>query len=234
MHVLLMSFTLLIAISITAVCLLFRFYFISLVSCRHVQNSSHSNDLKPNDCYWQVSTDNIEINYDIWLVNGNPEAKHANPFEHQFSFELHNIFELYFVFFVLYLFVVPIQIYSMRKMFGLLSMLLTISMSMTFVGMFCNLMHVLTFAFNGEGFARLGVFGDFIEMLAQCVFMMTLLLIVKGYTITRDRMSVRARVILFSAWSMYTAGSIALFFWNMVSVTERVHSEVTLALLSND
>ncbi len=158
----------------------------------------------------------MDINYDIWLVNGKPEVKHANPFEHQFSFELHNIFELYFVFFILYLFVVPIQIYAMQKMPGLLSALLTISMSMTFVGMFCNLMHVLTFAFNGEGFARLGIYGDFMDVLAQCVFMMTLLLIVKGYTITRDRMSVRARIILLSMWTIYAAGSIALFFWNMV------------------
>ena len=164
-----------------------------------------------------MNDDDTVIDYDIWLVNGNPQAKHSNPFEHQFSFELHNIFELYFVFFILYLFIVPVQIYALKKQPGLLPFLLVLSMSMSFMGIFFNLIHVLTFAFNGEGFPHLAIFGDFLDVLAQCVFMMTLLLIVKGYTITRDRISTRAKIVLMTAWTIYTAGSIALFFWNIVS-----------------
>ncbi|KAK3094097.1 hypothetical protein FSP39_024103 [Pinctada imbricata] len=66
-----------------------RFWYVSMVSC-------YRNTTK-NNCSWvNNESENIEIEYDIWLVNGNPDSKHLNPFEHQFSFEDHDIFECYF------------------------------------------------------------------------------------------------------------------------------------------
>lgn len=48
----------------------------------------HRYDHKQN-CTWAYDPDtNAVIDYDIWLVNGNPYTSHQNPFEYQFSFEM--------------------------------------------------------------------------------------------------------------------------------------------------
>lgn len=53
---------------------------------------------------------------------------------------------------------------------------------------------------------------------AQCVFMLLLLLIVKGWTITRMDLSGRAKLTLFTIWVTYTVANMALFIWNLVRI----------------
>lgn len=193
-------------------CACFRFWYISLTSCFRYGNTSG-----PESCTWSHNPDeSIILDYDIWLVNGHPQMKHINPFEHQFSFDHHDILEMYLIFFAAYLFLVPIQIYALTRQKHMLPFLLTLCMAMEYVGVIFNLIHVFKFAFDGEGVDLLKVVGNFIDNVAQCIFMLLLLLIVKGWTITRMEIGTRSRIILFTLWGTYTIGNMALFIWNLV------------------
>lgn len=188
-----------------------RFWYVSFVACTH--NSSG-----PKECFWSNDADDIELDYDIWLVNGDPFTKHINPFEHQFSFEMHDVFEIYLAFLILYTFVFPIQLYALHQQKHMLPVILTTCMGMEYIGIVFNFIHVFKFAFDGEGIDLLKVVGNFIDNVAQCLFMLLLLLIVKGWTITRMDLTWKSRAILFSLWSAYTIANMALFIWNLVSI----------------
>ena len=191
--------------------LFYRFWYASFVAC-------HQNSTTQGMCTW-THNDNqsIEVDYDIWLVNGNPFTKHFNPFEHQFSFEHHDVFEIYLTFFMLYTFLVPLQIYAFTKEKHMLPLILTISVCMEYVGVFFNFVHVFKFAFDGTGVEVLKVTGNFIDQGSQCLFMLLLLLIVKGWTITQRDLMSRSKCMLFVVWISYTIANMALFIWNMVS-----------------
>ena len=99
----------------------------------------------------------------------------------------------------------------------MLPVILTSCMGMEYVGILFNFVHVFKFAFDGEGVELLKVVGNFIDNVAQCLFMLLLLLIVKGWTITRMDLTWKSRVILFTIWTAYTMAILALFIWNLVS-----------------
>jgi hypothetical protein len=54
-----------------------RFWYVSLVACYR----------DPLTCQWKHTGNHTVIDYDIWLVNGNPYTKNQNPLEYQFSFD---------------------------------------------------------------------------------------------------------------------------------------------------
>ena len=141
----------------------FRFWYISLVSCHRNVSS-----LMNTGCSWAYnSQQDVLLHYDVWFVNGNPFTKHVNPFEHQFSFELHDVFELYLVFLIVYSFLVPIQLYALARQKHLLPLLLTCCMSMEYVGVIFNFIHVFKFAFDGQGVDLLHVVGNFIDQVSS-------------------------------------------------------------------
>ena len=191
-----------------------------MVSCYHDTTNAST-------CFWSYGDDDraIDIDYDIWFVNGNPEKKHVNPFEHQFSFELHDVFELYLIFFIAYLFLLPVQFYALSIQRHAIPLLLTLAMCLEYLGVFLNFVHVTKFAVDGEGVALLKVAGNFIDMGAQCIFMLLLLLIVKGWTITRMELPWQTKLVLSTVWVAYTAANIALFLWNQVCI-DLVYSHV--------
>lgn len=115
---------------------------------------------------------------------------------------------------------VPVQLYALTRQKHMLPLLLTTCMSMEYVGIIFNLIHVLKFAFDGQGVDMLKVVGNFIDNVAQCIFMLLLLLIVKGWTITRMTLNMCTKIILFTIWTTYTVANMALFVWNLVSSLE--------------
>ena len=58
---------------------------------------------------------------------------------------------------------------------------------------------------------------DCVVVVSQCLFMLLLLLIAKGWTITCQRLDAFSRLFLFTVWSAYSAASVALFLWNQVT-----------------
>lgn len=168
-----------------------------------------------NNCSWVRSSQDLEIDYDIWLVNGDPSSKHQNPFEHQFSFEDHDLVESYAVFFLLYIIIIPVWLYAYFKQKHAITKILTASICLEFIGISSNLLHWIIFSANGVGFYVISVIGNAIDMISECLFMLTLLLIAKGWTITK--MEITGKPIVFSIWGLYTILNCVLFFWNLVS-----------------
>jgi len=95
-----------------------RFWYISLVACSRLRDAKH--------CQWTYNSSlDLKVEYDIWFVNGNPDYKQLNPFEHQFSFELHDVFEIYLALLVLNGFLLLVQIWAFKQYSHLLIWLLT-------------------------------------------------------------------------------------------------------------
>ncbi|XP_076097602.1 integral membrane protein GPR180-like [Mytilus galloprovincialis] len=185
-----------------------RFWYLSMVAC--YRNTT------ANNCSWVRSSQNLELDYDIWLVNGDPASKHQNPFEHQFSFEDHDIVESYAVFFALYLIIIFIWLYAYFKQKHTITKILTASICLELTGISCNLLHWMIFSANGVGCYVLSVIGNAIDVISECLFMLTLLLITKGWTITS--MELTGKPIVFSIWGLYTLLNCVLFIWNLTEV----------------
>lgn len=185
-----------------------RFWYMSIVAC--YRNTTNKN------CSWVSSEENITIDYDIWLVNGDPVYKKWNPVEHQFSFEEHDIFETFMAFLGVYILIVPFYFYVYSKQrHSLTKFLLVITCTEAF-GIFCNFIHVAVFASNGVGVKWIAVLGNAIDTLAQCLFMLSLLLLAKGWMITQHR--IRGKKVVFSLWGVYTLLNCILFLWNLFEV----------------
>lgn len=182
---------------------LIRYWYMSFVACYR------------NNCSWVSTEEDITVDYDIWLVNGDPIYKKWNPVEHQFSFEEHDIFETFLAFLGVYIIIVPFwfYVYSKQK-HSLTRFLLVITCTEAF-GILCNFVHVAVFASNGKGVYWLAVLGNAIDTLAQCLFMLSLLLLAKGWMITQHR--IRGRKAVLSLWGVYTLLNCILFLWNLVS-----------------
>lgn len=185
-----------------------RFWYISLVSC--YRNTTNHN------CSWVYNENSFDIDYNIWFVNGHPESKHFNPFEHQFSFEAHDVLEIYMTFFFLYIIVIPIWLYAYSKQKHPITKLVTTTIGLEFTGITLNFLHVVVFAINGSGVYIISVVGNAIDTLAQCLFMLILLLIAKGWTITN--LQLNSRAVVFSIWGLYLLLNCILFVWNLVSI----------------
>lgn len=169
-----------------------------------------------NNCTWVRSSQNIDIEYDIWMVNGDPASKQQNPFEHQFSFEDHDLVESYAVFFTIYLILIPIWIYAYIKQKHMITKILTVSISLELTGIALNLLHYIIFSSNGVGFYVISIIGNAIDAISECMFMLTLLLIARGWTIISLEFTGRAIVV--SIWGFYTLLNCILFVWNLVSL----------------
>ncbi|XP_065557700.1 uncharacterized protein LOC136025641 [Artemia franciscana] len=65
-----------------------RFWYLSLVAC--TRNST--------TCQWEAVKDNATINYDLWLVNGNPRTSSHPTFDYHFSVEMQVGFVIAFLY----------------------------------------------------------------------------------------------------------------------------------------
>ena len=158
----------------------------------------------------------MELQYDIWLVNGDPDSKHLNPFEHQFSFEMHDVFEIYLIFSLLYALILGVWIYAFKQQLHPITKILTVCISAEFTGVAFNLIHVFIFAFNGIGAGWLKVIGNLLGMFSECLFVLLLLLIAKGWTITS--MKLTSKYTFFGVWGVYALLNLIFFIWNLVSI----------------
>lgn len=62
---------------------MYRFWYLSLVACYRNTSSGNSSD----NCNFHHIEEEAELEYDIWLVNGDPNASSYNPLIYQFSFD---------------------------------------------------------------------------------------------------------------------------------------------------
>lgn len=134
-----------------------RFWYISLVAC--YRNST--------TCRWEYYDKQDELEYNMWLVNGNPNNSALDVLTYQFSYDRQNTIELYLLFFVCYLILVPIQFYAVRLQKHPVTRLFTASLLLEFMGLCLILTHVLKFALDGVGYEQLEVAGDIFDILSR-------------------------------------------------------------------
>ncbi|XP_050404365.2 uncharacterized protein LOC126820431 [Patella vulgata] len=195
-----------------------RFWFLSLVSC-HLDTDG----IKPS-CQWHdTSTDDVIIHYDIWLVNGNPELKHYNPFEHQFSFELHDVFEIHVTALVICCIILPMWLYAFFKQKHRITKILTVCFVLQMGSIGCNLLYIILIAATGSGFTWLAVIGNLIDLTSECFFVLFLIFLAKGWGITTDEL--RGKIVLYVLWGIYTVLNIVLFIWNLMELDPVINTD---------
>lgn len=130
-----------------------------MVSCYRNETScewEHYEPLKP-----------FEINYDIWFVNGNPNASSFSTLNYQFSFDRQNTLELYLIFWLCYIVLVPLQLHAVRIQKHPVTKLFTASLLLDFLALCLILIHNLKFSLDGEGYPNLAMAGDIFDILSR-------------------------------------------------------------------
>ena len=116
-------------------------------------------------------------------MNGHPNSKHLNQFEHQYTYELHDIFEIYLSSFVVYLFIMPFIICRLYYNFHYLYLQLLVYISIEVTCRLLSLLHHLVFSFDGRGLFLFDLMSSFLEALASSFLILILISIAKGWTI---------------------------------------------------
>ncbi|CAH0545819.1 unnamed protein product [Brassicogethes aeneus] len=183
------------------------FWYVSMVACY----------LNTTTCEWHHHEypHSYEINYDIWLVNGNPNTSYS-PLTYQFSFDRQNTLELYIIFWLCYMVLVPLQCHAVKIQKHPVTRLFTVSLLLDFVALCLILIHTLKHAVDGEGYPKLEMMGDIFDILSRTTFMLLLLLLAKGWAVTR--IDFTGKPLVFAIWLCYGVVHILLYVWNLTEV----------------
>ncbi|CAK1600851.1 unnamed protein product [Parnassius mnemosyne] len=195
-----------------------RFWYISMVSCYldEATCSWHHYTGAPSMDNKTLTNSPQNIDYDFWLVNGSPNTSLFNTLVYQFSFDRQNTLELYLLFWLCYVILVPVQIYAMRTQQHPVTKLFTFSLILEFIALCFNVLHTVKFAADGIGFENLSVAGDIIDIMSRTLFMLLLLLLAKGWAVTRLELTYKPLV--FGVWLAYGIVHILLYVWNTTEV----------------
>ncbi|KAG5678792.1 hypothetical protein PVAND_008427 [Polypedilum vanderplanki] len=188
-----------------------RFWYISFVAC--YRNTT--------TCEWEhYNGIPRKINYHLELVNGHPikDQNFYSPFIYHFSYDKQNILEQCLIFFTIYIFLVPIQIIGSSKQSHPVTKIFTMSIVMEFISIVFILVHLIKFASDGRGNEGLKIAGDIFDILSRTSFMLILLLLAKGWAVTRLEISAASWVALIFIWISYLVLNFVLYVWNMTEI----------------
>ncbi|XP_037072234.1 integral membrane protein GPR180-like [Pollicipes pollicipes] len=183
-----------------------RFWYLSLVACHR----------DPQTCEWRHTRQPITIEYDIWLVNGNPHNRAQNPLEYQFSFDEQDTVEVHLAFMGLYTLLAPFQLYASLQQRHSLTRLFTASLITGLAGWLLRAVHSVKMALDGVGIQPISIGGDCLNMAAQLQLMLVLMLLAQGWTVRDPLVSGNRR--LLAVWSVYGLISVLLYVWNRTEV----------------
>ncbi|XP_018496678.1 integral membrane protein GPR180 [Galendromus occidentalis] len=179
-----------------------RFWYVTLVSCFR----------DPKNCTWHNSNeDAFTIDYDIHLVNGHPHESTA--FDDEFSFEEQGSLQRTCIFFFLYLILLGMQchLHFRDDQRHPLTRILFTAILLQFVSHLATLIQSILFASNGQGLPGLKAFGEVAYIFAQSFFIVLILVISRGYAITRSEIAGK-RVLVF-LWITYLIAHLVLYVW---------------------
>ena len=201
-------------------------WYVILIAC-----SLGTNYTNWRPCEWERislgSRYQIDVEYDMWLVNGNPFGPNRDYFTYQFSFETQGILQMYIAFlFALTLLAIIHVCQRTRKgaQQHTLIHLYSTCLACTWVSVFFEFVHYMVYGQNGKGVPVLLTLGDFFSGAGQSFLMLLLLLIAKGWTITTTILT-RKRA-LFLIWGVY----VFLYLILLIIVTVRGYIRIDLLL----
>ncbi|XP_068146382.1 uncharacterized protein [Drosophila tropicalis] len=196
-----------------------RFWYVALVACYQNQSTCqwHSHETLSSR---SKSTSSLltTLHYDINLVNVHPNNSAAHPLTFQYSYDQQNLLEMYLIFLLVYIILLPMQIYAVRRQKHPVTKLFTLSLLSEFVSLALITVHLIRYAANGEGEPNMQAAGDVLDILSRTTFMLILLLLAKGWAVTRQQISRTGWIILMSIWVPYCAFHIFLYIWDRTEV----------------
>jgi len=187
-----------------------QFYYAILVPC-----------LPAEMCNWTHPSNPTTISYDVWFVSGDPFTSDHDIFTYQFSYDEHGALVILIIIIILYGILVPFHLVGYTWLFGNCSMpnfvrVFTVAMLIECTGLTFVIVHYIIFAHDGQGIVVFYDLGFFLEVLADCVLLLIILLIAKGYRITIS--IIRRKKILAIIWLMYFFSVITFSIWTLVSM----------------
>ncbi|EDW00895.1 uncharacterized protein LOC6561280 [Drosophila grimshawi] len=196
-----------------------RFWYVALVACYRNRST----------CAWHAheqlarlsnrsSSLLATLQYDINLVNVHPNNSVAHPLTFQYPYDQQNLLEMYLIFMLVYIVLLPMQIYAVRHQKHPVTKLFTLSLLSEFVSLALITAHLIRYAANGEGEPNMQAAGDVLDILSRTTFMLILLLLAKGWAVTRQQISRTGWIILMSIWVPYCAFHVFLYIWDRTEV----------------
>ncbi|KAH8394910.1 hypothetical protein KR222_010439, partial [Zaprionus bogoriensis] len=201
-----------------------RFWYVALVACYRNRSTCqwHAHETLARQTN-RSSTLLSTLQYNINLVNVHPNSFAAHPLSFQFSYDQQNLLEMYFVFMLVYIVLLPMQIYAVRRQKHPVTKLFTLSLLSEFVSLALITVHLIRYAANGVGEPNMQAAGDVLDILSRTTFMLILLLLAKGWAVTRQQISRTGWIILMSIWVPYCAFHVFLYIWDRVSDGYRIY-----------
>ncbi|XP_037813876.1 integral membrane protein GPR180 [Lucilia sericata] len=196
-----------------------RFWYVAMVACYRNRTTCkwHAYDTLTAPASF-LNNSISEIHYDIHVVNGHPNNSAAHPLTYEFSFDRQNLLEMYLIFFLVYMILLPMQIYAVRLQKHPVTKLFTLSLLSEFVSLALISAHLIKFAMNGKGLPNVQTSGDILDIFSRTTFMLILLLLAKGWAVTRQQISRTGWIILMSIWVPYCAFHVFLYYWDRTEV----------------
>ena len=169
---------------------------------------------------WIKGAGGGSINYDVWFVSGDPFTSNHNAFTYQFSFHEHGVLIVLIIIIILYVILIPFHLVGYTCLLGKCQMpnfvrIFTVALALELFGLIFILSHYSVYANDGKGVQVLYDLGFFFEDFADCVLLLIILLIAKGYRITIS--VIRRKRILIAIWMAYFAAVVTYTMWALVS-----------------
>ena len=118
-----------------------RFWYISIVACKRNLST----------CNWEFVEKFPNLEYDIFVVNGNPESKlHKSIFKYEFSSDKQDLYQVYLVVMLIYTILTPLQIHAAIKQEHPITKMLAGGLIAQFVALLCINIHFTLVAFTGK------------------------------------------------------------------------------------
>ena len=187
----------------------YRYWYMALASCWR----SKSTEI----CEWYRKSPlaEIKLHYDIWLVNGHP-GNDTKFFSHQLSLDQQGLPQIFIFFTSLYSLLTLGHLLIQKIPRHPVILLLTVCLLLQFVAISFGCAHHVLYASDGVGEPILRACGRCLDEVVQCLFVLLLLLLARGWRITR--VDVRQKRLLFGVWSGYSSVYLTLVLLSVVSV----------------
>jgi hypothetical protein len=165
-------------------------------------------------CNWTTSTRNYQIEYDIWLINGN------NAFSKQFSYEEQDIIHVYMFALLMYIALALGQLRATslirQNVLPRRQKLINTVIGLKIAGLILQATDTYIFAFFGKSTVLFMFVGELCRVCAICCLILLLLLLSRGWAIQqRSSVAYSNRVHYF--WCLLTTIHIILFIYGFIT-----------------
>ncbi|CAI5456145.1 unnamed protein product [Caenorhabditis angaria] len=176
-----------------------------------------------DDCKWQDSAPDVEINYDIWLTNGKPNSPSASFFTFNFSFDEQNTVQIFLLTVFAYAILSTIQSGAnfKNRQVPPRTKCLTHIITLKLLGYSLQCFNVLLFAYDGQGIFLARIAGEILRNTSVQLLCLLLIMLARGWDITYYGTTYSKSCI--AIWGILAGIDLLLFFYNFMFVYDVLH-----------